>query len=510
MSLNQLLSKNMAALSRTNLPVNKYYFFGNDEETDINPFMKRKLGFSQKIEKISYDTDSKTPYKIIVGITRFNFFRLDKISGFIDTLEGRPSSFVQSFEISPTNTLHKRFKTYLYRLVRTTRKYELMDVNLLKLLQTFESLSIKKFETENVLIRLLGIICKNAFIGPAEIVLDISHSCNQKCNFCGFFAEGTNLPNEFYSKKISFSKLKPLIDDLAKLKVESIHFIGAGEPLLNHDFIEIVEYISKKNMNTRFFTNGIALNEENISKLLNSKIEEIWCSISAATPEIYQMITGRDKEVFPRILANINKITTIKESRKEKLPRIVSTHVITSQNYNQIVLLALQDVKLKVNASRFYLMRLDSHNKDLMLKKNQLEYIENKFENVEKILKSNNITVIKNLNKFNPKHGNYCGDMFLKNGCYIGYIFSEIDIEGNVQPCCQKVKLGNFLFSPFISIWNSNEYKNFREAGLNLSDNDLNLNILKCTFCESQSILIPFQNKLAKYNLTSYLEDTLC
>ena len=56
-----------------------------------------------------------------------------------------------------------------------------------ELIEIFKRISYD--ESEEELLRLLGIVAGKAFIGPAYFHLDISNSCNMNCSYCWFHSE---------------------------------------------------------------------------------------------------------------------------------------------------------------------------------------------------------------------------------------------------------------------------------------------------------------------------------
>ena len=63
-----------------------------------------------------------------------------------------------------------------------------------------------------------------------------------------------------------------------------------GEPLVNNNFYNMVEYASKYSIVSEITTNGSLLNDKNIKKLENSNLSRITVSIDGATTEIFEKI----------------------------------------------------------------------------------------------------------------------------------------------------------------------------------------------------------------------------
>ncbi|MBU0673292.1 MAG: radical SAM protein [Proteobacteria bacterium] len=143
--------------------------------------------------------------------------------------------------------------------------------------------------------------------GPLYTELEISNRCNCRCLFCGVdhLVNGTGT--------IMAPDLAALVfDGLAELGNRSVMICGNGEPLLNPDVVEIVRMAAAR-MSVSMTTNGVALSPEKLS--LIDELEWIRFSINGCDPENYALVHGTGKEVFTRVLANVESAV----ARKKRL-----------------------------------------------------------------------------------------------------------------------------------------------------------------------------------------------
>ena len=106
--------------------------------------------------------------------------------------------------------------------------------------------------------------------------------CNFRCTMCQ-----VSSPN-FISKNLDYEMFKQVIDgnkQLLKIKLQ-----GMGEPLVNNNFFNMVEYASKYSIVSEITTNGSLLNQNNILKLQKSNLSRITVSIDGATPGVFEKI----------------------------------------------------------------------------------------------------------------------------------------------------------------------------------------------------------------------------
>ena len=87
---------------------------------------------------------------------------------------------------------------------------------------------------------------------PFYVYLSLSNICNANCIFCDV--------RQNKLKKCSIDVYK-LIDELKELGTKYIQFTGGGEPFVNDDIFDYIEYCTKKNIKVIFISNGLNLNE---------------------------------------------------------------------------------------------------------------------------------------------------------------------------------------------------------------------------------------------------------
>lgn len=85
---------------------------------------------------------------------------------------------------------------------------------------------------------------------PLYVGLFITQRCNLKCIYC--FPDS---PNRQKEKELSKEEIFRIVDELYSIGTRYITILG-GEPLIRHDFGEIVDYITRKHILVETGTNG--------------------------------------------------------------------------------------------------------------------------------------------------------------------------------------------------------------------------------------------------------------
>ena len=97
-------------------------------------------------------------------------------------------------------------------------------------------------------------------------------------------------------KKLTLKEIKHVIDQIAEMKGKAIDFLGEGEPTLDKDFFEIIEYTASKKIQPIVFTIGTERmkNPEFIRRLKKTGVSIVLKCDSLWNPE-YQNWIVRDK-----------------------------------------------------------------------------------------------------------------------------------------------------------------------------------------------------------------------
>lgn len=132
-----------------------------------------------------------------------------------------------------------------------------------------------------------------------EIYFYLTGACNLNCRHCWI--------DPVFEKKtkhyVPLAIVKKNIDEGIELGLTSVKLTG-GEPFLHPDILDIISYISKKNLLLRVETNGtlIGLLEAKALKKANASVS---ISLDGPTPEIHEYIR-RVKGSYSRTIQGLN------------------------------------------------------------------------------------------------------------------------------------------------------------------------------------------------------------
>jgi MoaA/NifB/PqqE/SkfB family radical SAM enzyme len=501
-------------------PKNSFMLFGDFEELH-NRIAGKQNDFKKGIERIKKLLGQGRKVKIILGISRYNFSRLNQLAEFSMSILGMKIDFSSAeLKVFPVKDLPGNFMRYVESIKKQLEpdKVSLVfyDEQLMEILNTVGLHAKVEPAREKDLLRLLGIISEQVFIGPQTIVFDPFHRCNTKCQHCWVHTPKVKHPEEFLNRKFDFELFKQIIDDAAEMKTDGIILQGDGEPLMYEQFMPMLRYARNKQLGILFFTNGILFDEARAREVIDLEVNEIYCSFPAGTADTYAKIsTIQPPETFFKVYNNLKKFMELRRRSGKNQPRLIISHVIHTLNYHELVEMAKMDADISPDAVRFYLIRLDAMNRHLQLKPAEIGVIKKQVPEITRILKANKIELVDNfefqLNHYDEETGAWSKDFFLNHGCTIGWYFNLIPAKYDMSFCCHLRTVGYLDKKSFKDVWNSVEYWRWRRQAKYLKSNRsakfANGQVLydeHCDHCDNHQTIIRTLSELKKFDLFKY------
>ena len=273
---------------------------------------------------------------------------------------------------------------------------------------------------------------------PVSISFEPTTSCNLRCPECPSGLRAFSRPTGML-KKGFFTET---IDQLSK-ELLYLVFYFQGEPYLNPDFLNMVQYASAKKIYTATSTNAHYLTDEKAKQTVESGLDRLIISIDGTTQQTYQQY--RVGGNLDKVLKGAANIVKWKKELKSKTPFIIFQFLVVRHNEHQI-----EDVKKLAKE-----IGVD----DVWLKTAQVYDFEN---DPNQLIPTNN--------KYSRYKREADGKMKFKgnnsNHCWRLWHDPVITWDGAVVPCCfdkdAQHKLGSLKGQSFKQIWNNKNYRQFR------------------------------------------------
>ena len=323
-----------------------------------------------------------------------------------------------------------------------------------------------------------GILSKRVFVGPYFAVIAGKHSCNYRCIFCEWFSP---MAKELTSEKLSsdcymdMDVYRGLVKELSELGTKIVLFGDTEEPFMDPHLIEKIKYAKQCNLGCFIITNGSLLDEENAEKIVDLKLDYLNVSINAGLPETYPKIhTTETQKTFERIVSMVSFIEKLKEKNRTDFPCTRLSMVVCNRNYYDIS--KFVDLCQEIGVKNAHIKRLISTSKEMA---EELELTPIQEEQTKKYL----LEAVNSSKKYginlDMEWTEWTGSQktLVKNDvpCYFGWLFTVIDADGSVRPCCFQNRsptctIGNIKETEFSILWRSKKYHDFRRKSKNIAE----------------------------------------
>jgi len=277
---------------------------------------------------------------------------------------------------------------------------------------------------------------------PISISFEPTTSCNLRCPECPSGLRAFTRPTGMLQKDFFRDTIDQLSKDLLYLV-----FYFQGEPYLNPQFLDMVQYASSKGIYTATSTNAHYLTDANARKTVESGLDRLIISIDGTTQDVYEQYRVGGK--LNKVLEGARNIVKWKKELKSKTPFIFFQFLVVKPNEHQI-----EDVKrlakeIGVDEVRFKTAQVYDYEND-----------------------PNNL--IPTIDKYSRYRKNQQGEVEFKNKLqnhsWRLWHATVISWDGLVVPCCfdkdAQHTLGDLKGKSFKEVWHNEKYKRFREQVL--------------------------------------------
>ena len=290
-------------------------------------------------------------------------------------------------------------------------------------------------------------------IGPQNVHIDLNNACNLNCISCWDHSPLLQKKKtvEWKKRLVDTKVLFKTIQELSEMNVERIILSSSGEIFLHPAIFSVITKVKEAGMKLTLISNLQTLTEKQTQWLVDMKVDTILANVSAAKASTYVATHPNQKEQdWDKLL---NRLGILSNIRDLKL-----VNVILNLNFHELpdMIALARSFNAKM---QFKLASLSPGLEDLALSENQYEDIRNL---VPELIKIN--PDVQSLQDFALQiRGKKHQFSMSETGCYAGYFYSRITIDGDVLFCCKNFKMGNLNESTFKEIWSNEIYQKFRK-----------------------------------------------
>lgn len=301
------------------------------------------------------------------------------------------------------------------------------------------------------------------------------YQCNHRCIFCEWFSPLVKKKRPQVSSPdcLSVDVYRKLVGQLSALGTKVILIGNIEEPFLDSQLIEKIRFTKQRHLKCFVITNGSLLNRENVEEIVDLKLDYLNVSLNAGTPETYPRIhTTETEETFKRIVSMVSLIEKTKENKQTIFPHTRLSMVVCNRNYHDIV--KFVGLAQEIGVKSVVIKRFISITKEIV---DELEPTPIQEEETKRYLgealefaRAHKISVDMEWSEWTSAQKTHVEDGM---PCYYGWLFSVIDADGNVYPCCFQNRdpssaIGNIKKVDFNALWLSEKYQHFRKQSKNI------------------------------------------
>ena len=165
------------------------------------------------------------------------------------------------------------------------------------------------------------------------VVLDITGRCNASCRFCF----GQKLKKNQIAPDMTLDDANNGLEFMKKMLGRfSVRISGTGDPLLNSDFIHILNKSCTMTDFVSVNTNGIALDKDMSNKILETNISLIKISITGFDYKTYNMFQGygsTNDKLRNKVYSNVEYLLNKRNATRHKT-RIAVQYILINETKN--------------------------------------------------------------------------------------------------------------------------------------------------------------------------------
>ncbi|MCP4549399.1 MAG: glycosyltransferase [bacterium] len=309
-----------------------------------------------------------------------------------------------------------------------------------------------------------------AFRGPALVQLDVTNNCINDCIACWCNSPmlgDRRMSPEVKRQHLPLPAIEQLLDELHRLGTREIYIAGGGEPFMHPQIMEIIRLAKGHGFTLYINTSFTLVDRERAREMAELGVDHLTVSIWAATAPVYALVhPNKTEETFEEIRDCLRHLNSV----KEKKPFVKVYQVISCLNYSELPEMVRFARETGCESLELTLVdTMPEATECLLLDETERREALRLFEQVRELAGDgpelfNAELFERRLRNVDSSQGYHDSDIIHSVPCTIGWSFSRILPDGNVNACLKahKIPVGNILNQSFTEIWNGHLQRSFR------------------------------------------------
>jgi MoaA/NifB/PqqE/SkfB family radical SAM enzyme len=306
--------------------------------------------------------------------------------------------------------------------------------------------------------RLLGMHLGKPLIGPDTLHIDITNGCNTNCVTC--WDHSPHLlqprPQRWKRQRIDSATVCDILSEVSELGgLRSVILSGMGEPFTHPEIYDMIAEVKRRGLYLTIITNLVASDPKRIVAL---GVDQLLIGLHAASKAAYQAFhPSFVSDEWERVLRMLAQF-------REAGRRFKHIHVICRENAHELPAMIQQAAEYRADQVNFKLASLREGTEAVRITDSQrqqilTEWLPRAQEEADRLSVTANFAVFSEQLRAGEESTAPIEDI----GCFMGYSYARILVDGTVLYCCSpEVVIGNLADGPFPSLWEGPRWNELR------------------------------------------------
>jgi MoaA/NifB/PqqE/SkfB family radical SAM enzyme len=299
-------------------------------------------------------------------------------------------------------------------------------------------------------------------LGPRRVLLEATTACNYRCLMCT--DHGSLRTESTPAKLMPWERIEGLLRELAAMGAEQVWLAGRGEPLTHPQASETIALASSLGMRTMVTTNAGLLTDALADELCDAGLATLSISINSGCPQTYADVHGARPEERARILSLMKRL-----SQRPRHPWISTSMVLLKPNFEELPDFVSEAIEAGVKAVDVLGLRCAGLFPTLELSDGEWERARRAIAATGEQAARSGVHLTAYCIPPDPAQASAerpavdTDRSHWTLGCFVGYRFVRIDVDGIVHGCCAcGNRLGSLEGASLAEVWHSPSYERFR------------------------------------------------
>ncbi|MBX3233385.1 MAG: radical SAM protein [Labilithrix sp.] len=311
---------------------------------------------------------------------------------------------------------------------------------------------------KHVPLPLVGMNEGKVLAGPETIHVDVTNSCNTNCITCWDHSPLLTLgrKSEWKRRRIDAAALEELLADACSLGgLRAVILSGMGEPFTHPDIYRMIEVVKRRGLHLTIITNLVAADAERVLEL---GVDQLLIGVHGATQGAYEAFhpSFRNGE-WDRLLAMLARF-------REAGRRFKHVQVVCEVNADELVDMVRFASRYDAFALNFKLASLRGGTEAARITDAQrARLVRELVPEARRVAEAHEVTTNLDVFAAQLEAGGEATAPIDEVGCFIGYTYARVLVDGTVLYCCNtEVVVGNLAAARFAELWDGARWNELR------------------------------------------------